>query len=221
MTTNQNVSQATVRRSMLRHKSAPESLTFLDAVCSAGAQCLEVQSSPIAQAALGVLQDAVTAAHASLTNKEAIAKSLMAALKTLDVDLGAVQTALDTYSVSVVAVAKGNAALINKAGLPSRDKRAPPAALEKVSAVVSKPGDNPQEAIVSWPAAAGAIAYTPEVNFTPQDPNGPWTALTPGSGRRRVVKAPQPGAQFLVRIAALGNGNQQSAWSDPILATAR
>jgi len=61
---------------------------------------------------------------------------------------------------------------------------------------------------------------TPEVNYTPQDPHSPWTALTPGRGRRRVVKAPQPGAPFLVCVAALGNGNKQSAWSHPILATA-
>jgi hypothetical protein len=217
---NQNVNQATVRRTMLKNKSAPESLSLLNAVCSAGAQCPEVQGSPIAQAALSELQHAVTVAHTSLTSKEAITKTLMAAQKTLDVDLGTVKTALDTYQVAVVALAKGDAALINKAGLPSRDKHAPPAALEKVAAVVSKPGKNPEEAIVSWPAAAGAIAYTPEVNYTPQAPNGPWTALTPGRGRRRVVKAPQPGAQFLVRVAALGNGNKQSAWSDPILATA-
>src|SRR4051812_26786173 len=102
---NQNVNKATVRRSMLKNKSAPESLSLLDAVCGTGAQCAEVQGSPIALHALGALQDAVTAAHTSLTNKETLAKALMAALKTLDVDLGAVKSALDTYQAAVAALA--------------------------------------------------------------------------------------------------------------------
>ena len=218
---NPNVNQATVRRTTLQNKSAPECLSLLDAVCSAGDQCSEVKTSPIAQPALTALQGAVTTAHASLTLKEELAKALMAAIKTLDVDLGAVKTALDTYQAAVAAIAKGDASLINKAGLPSRAKRTPPAALQKVISVASKPGKNPGEALISWPAAAGAVAYALEVNYTPLDPNGVWTALTPGRNRRRVVMAPQPSGQFLVRIAALGNGDKQSVWSDAILATAR
>src|SRR5262245_59574403 len=77
--TNQNVNQATVRRTMLKNKSAAESLSALDAVCSAGAQCSEVQGEPSAQAALLALQNTVKTAHSSLSSKEAIAKALMAA----------------------------------------------------------------------------------------------------------------------------------------------
>jgi hypothetical protein len=42
-----------------------------------------------------------------------------------------------------------------------------------------------------------------------------------GSGRRRVVKAPTAGAQFLARVAALASDGTQSDWSETILATAR
>jgi hypothetical protein len=76
------------------------------------------------------------------------------------------------------------------------------------------------EAIVSWPAAPGATGYAIEVNFTPQAPNAVWTALTSGTGRRRVVKAPAPQAQLLVRVASLGSGGTQAEWSDPAMATA-
>jgi hypothetical protein len=89
-----------------------------------------------------------------------------------------------------------------------------------VTTVASTPGKNLGEAIISWPRAAAAIGYAIALNYTPQDPNGAWTALTPGSRRRRAVKGPGPGAQFLVRIASLGSGGEQSDWSDPILAKA-
>ena len=48
---------------------------------------------------------------------------------------------------------------------------------------------------------------------------GPWTALTSGTGRRRIVKAQAPGAQLLARVASLGSGGAQADWSDPILVT--
>ena len=214
------INQATVRRGLLDGKKVPEGLSALDNVCSAGAQCLEVKSSPVAMSALTALQDAVTTAHTSLTNKQALAQALMAALKTLEDDVGTVKAALGAYEAAVVAVAKGSAAVINKAGLASRNQKAPPAALEKVETVSSMPGKNLAEAIISWPPAAGASSYAMELNFTPQDPSGPWTALIPGSRRRRAVKGPGPGAQFLVRVASIASGGERSDWSDPILAKA-
>jgi hypothetical protein len=67
---------------------------------------------------------------------------------------------------------------------------------------------------------AGATGYAIELNFTPQNPGGPWFAVTPGSRRKRAVKGPGPGAQFLARIASLGGNGEQAEWSDPILVTA-
>jgi hypothetical protein len=81
-------------------------------------------------------------------------------------------------------------------------------------------GKRSTEAILTWPAAPGATGYAIEVNFTPQAPNGTWVALTSGTGRRRIVKAPTPQAQFLARVASLGSGGTQADWSDPVMCTA-
>jgi hypothetical protein len=46
---------------------------------------------------------------------------------------------------------------------------------------------------------------------------------TPAAGNRRayrLVKGPQPGAKFLVRVAALGRDGVMAEWSDPVLVTA-
>jgi hypothetical protein len=88
-----------------------------------------------------------------------------------------------------------------------------------VAVVHSKPWKHPMEAQLTWPRAPGATGYAIEVNYTPQNPTGPWTALISGTGRRRIVKATAPGAQLLARVAALGSDGAQSDWSDPILVT--
>jgi hypothetical protein len=110
--------------------------------------------------------------------------------------------------------------VINKAGLLSRDQKTPAAALGKVTVVHTKPGKHPTEAILSWPAGPGATGYAIEVNFTPQNPTGTWVGLTSGSSRRRVVKGPTPGCQFLARVASLGSDGTQGDWYDAVLATA-
>ncbi len=211
---------ATVRHSLLAGKKVPDCLSTLDNVCSAGAQCTEVQGSPVAKQALTALQTAVTGAHGSLTAKQALVQSLMAAIKALSLDFQTVRRALRSYEASVDALADGDASVINKAGLLSRSPKAPATALDKVSAVYSKPGKHPGEAILSWPRGPGATGYAIEVNLTPQSPSGPWTPLPSGSGRRRVVKAPASGAQLLARVASLGSDGSQSDWSDVVLVTA-
>ncbi len=57
------------------------------------------------------------------------------------------------------------------------------------------------------------------MNVTPQNPAGTWTAIAPGSSRRRVVKGPAPASQILARVAAVGSDGTQSDWSDPLLVT--
>jgi hypothetical protein len=218
---NPNPNHATVRRTLLLRKTVPECLSTLDGVCVAGSQSPDVQASPVASQALGVLQKAVTAAHGSLTQRQQLAQALLAAIKALSLDFKAVKVALGTYEAAVAAIAGGDAGVITKAGLLARAQKTPPAALGPVTVVHTKPGKLAGEAIISWPAAPGATGYGIEVNFAPQTPAGPWTTLTPGTGRRRIVKAPAPGAQFLVRVAALGSGGTQADWSDAILATAR
>jgi hypothetical protein len=214
-------------RSIVRHtplsdteKGIPACLSILDNMCTTGAQSTEVQASPVASAALAVLQKAVTLADAGLSAKQSLAQALMNAAKVLEVDFGQVKTALTSYEAAVNALANGSASIITKAGLPARDPSAPAAALEAVTVVHSKPWKHPEEARISWPAAPGATGYAIQVNFTPQTPAGPWTALNSGTGRSRVVKGPAPGAQFLVQVASLGSDGTQSAWSASILATA-
>jgi hypothetical protein len=214
-------SPSVVRRSTASQKTPPECLTVLDNVCDAGAQCPEVQGNPIAQHALSLLQQSTDAAHKSLNAKLALAQGLTTAIKTLEIDLATATEALRVYETAVGAVAKGNGALIHKAGLLSRARMSVPVALGEMTNVTSKEGKQNGEAIVTWPQVPGAKAYALEVNLTPENPSGSWTALEPGGGRRRVVTTATRGAKVLVRVAAIGNGNKQSAWSDPILVTTR
>jgi hypothetical protein len=191
---------------LLTRKSVAASLSTLSNTCAAGAQCPEVQGSPIAQQALSVLQKAVGVAAGTLTSKQAAATALSTFSKALQSDFKAARVALVTYEVAVASIAGGSASVITKAGLIARDVSSPASLLEAVSVVRTKPGRHPMEAILSWPAAPGATGYAIEVNFTPQVAGAPWVALTSGSSRRRVVKAPTPGAQFLARVASLGSG---------------
>ena len=216
-----NPKPATVRRGLPGSRKPPDFVSAAAATCSAGAQCTEVTSSAVGAAALAGLQKATADAQASLAARAAALLALLAAIKTLKIDLGAVRSALGAYQGVVATLAAGNAAIITKAGLLTRDPKPPAAALGKVAIVHSKLGKHLMEAILSWPEAPGATGYAIQVNFTPATPTGPWTDLMHGSSRRRVVKAPTAGAQFLARVAALASDGTQSDWSDVILATAR
>jgi hypothetical protein len=217
-----NPNHATVRRTLLPGKTVPEWLSTLDAVVDTAAQCTEVQSSPLGLPAFTGLKQAVTEAHTSLSAKQQRVLELIAAAKALNVDVTALRIATRTFEATVAAIAKGDAKIIAKAGLTARVVSPPQVPLGKVSVVHSKPGKLLCESIITWPAGPGATGgYTIEVNFTPQNPTGPYLTLMSGTSRRRIVKGPTPGCQFLVRIASLGSDGSQSEWSDPILATAR
>jgi hypothetical protein len=179
-----------------------------------------VQASPIASQALAGLQKAVTTATSALSTKEAAAIAFATSSRTLSSDFRTVRVALQTYETVVAGLAGGNAAIIAHAGLVTRDQKPPAAALTAVLVVHTKKGKATGEAIVSWSAAPGATGYAIEVSFAPQAPNPIWTPLASGTGRRRVVKGPSAGAQFLVRVASLGSDGTQTDWSAPALATA-
>jgi hypothetical protein len=213
------IPKQTVRRSLIAKKKIPDCLTTLDGVCSAGAQSPEVQNSVPAQHALGDLKQSVATARTSLISRVSLAQSLLAAIKTLDTDCKAVKVALRTYESIINAIADGDGAVINRAGLLSRDDRIVPSALGKVTTIQSKPGKLAMEAILSWSRAPGATSYVIEASFTAPGAPVSWAPLTAGSGRRRVVKGPTPSAQFQVRIASLGSDGTQSEWSDPVLVT--
>jgi hypothetical protein len=197
--------------------SVSESLTALDAVGNAGSACAEVQASPVAAGALTALIAAVGAAKKSLARKLDLLAQLKAAMKDLSVDFGKVRVATRTYQSAVEGVALGSAQIINKAGLEARTVTVSQGVLERVSVLHSKPGKHPTEAILTWPKAAGATSYAIEVNLAPNSATPTWVALTPGTGRRRVVKASAPGGQLLARVAALGTGGAQSDWCTPLL----
>lgn len=215
-----NPNHSTVRRTLLQKKKVPAALSILDNVCNAGAQCTQVQGSSIATQALLDLKATVTTAKTSLTSRQAFAQSLLAAIKALNIDYANVKVALDTYQTVVGAIAKGDASIIAKAGLLSRDHKTAPQPLGKVTVVHTKPGKHPGEAILSWPAGPGATGYAIEVNFTPLVAGSTWIALGNGAARRRVVKGPGPGAQFLARVASVGSDAVASDWSDEVMATA-
>jgi hypothetical protein len=221
MSTTTTPSRAAVKRALPGGTKPTDVVSAAAATCAAGAQCTDVTSSAMGAAALAGLQKAVATAQTSLSAKQAALLALLAAIRALKLDMTMLMSALRSYESVVGTIAAGSAAIINKAGLLSRDAKPAAAALGTVSNVTSKPGKSLTEAIVSWPAAPGATAYAIQVNFTPATPAGPWTSLMQGTGRRRVVKAPTAGAQFLVQIAALSSDGTQSAWSNSILATAR
>jgi hypothetical protein len=215
-----NPIRSRVRHTPLVGKTHAECLSAITNVCTAGAASPDVQADPLALQAVTVLQKAVTACNGSLGNRLSLAQALMNAIKVLAVDFGQVTTALTTYETAVNAMANGSASIITKAGCLASGPKPGPTALGPVTVVHSKPGKTPAESILSWPPGPGATGYALQVNFTPQSPTGPWTTLTSGTGRRRSVKAPTPGAQFLAQVASLGTDGTQSAWSDAILATA-
>jgi len=210
----------TVRHALLAKKKIPDGLTTLDGVCSAGAQSPEVQASVAGQHALADLKGAVATARTSLNNRVSLAQALMTAIKTLKSDYKAVAVALRTYEAVVASFAGGNGAIINRAGLLSRDAHTAPSSLGMVTGIQTKPGNRATEAILFWPRAPGATTYAIEASFTAPGTPVSWTALAAGSSRRRVVKGPAAGAQFVVRIAAVGSDGTQSDWSDQVLATA-
>ena len=59
------------------------------------------------------------------------------------------------------------------------------------------------------------------MNFTPQNPAGPWVAIGNCTRRSKVVTAPTVGAQFLAQILAVASDGTQADWSDTVLVTAR
>jgi hypothetical protein len=217
----QNPKHAKVKHTPISKNKVGDSVKKLDAIVSAGTQSADVQNSPIAKQALSDLAGAVTNLHGAMSSKESLALALAAATKALGIDVTAASSALRTYESAVNTVADGDASVINKAGLTARDEKTPPSALGVVTDVRSKPGKLVTEAIVSWPAVPGATSYAMEVNYTPSNPSGTYTALASGSSRRRTIKGPTPASQFLARVAAVASDGTQSDWSAPIVVTTR
>jgi hypothetical protein len=218
---NPNPNRASVRRSLFRGKKVPELLATLLNTCNAGAASADVQGSPIASQALKDLQGAVGVATTSQGKKLKAQQDLKSTAKDVRNDIQATRVALYTYETAVNGLAGGDAAVINKAGLASRDESTGTPTLDVVAKVTSTAGKHPRQATLRWPEAAGATGYAAEVNFTPDNPAGPWTSLGTGSRRSRAVLAPTPGAQFLARVAAVASDGTPSAWSPVILGTAR
>jgi hypothetical protein len=149
-----------------------------------------------------------------------LAQALVAALEAMGQDSEEeTRSAVRNYEAAVRVLANGDAKVISMAGLLSRDYGRPRAPVGMVAVVHQKPGRHPMEGILDWPAAPGATWYAVEVNYTPEKPAGPWIALVPSAGRRRVVTATTPGGRLLARVASLGSDGTQSDWSDAVLVT--
>jgi hypothetical protein len=215
-----NPSTLTVRHTPLGKSRFAEGAATCDKIVAAAAQCAPVQSDPLAKQAIANLQTRVAALHVSLANRELAAQALMTAIKATRIGFAEVSEALVSYEKAVATVADGDGSIINQAGLLTRPVKPAPAPLGTVVNVTSKRGKQPAQGIVKWPKAAGATSYAVEVNFTPATPTGPWTVLSTGTKRSRVVTAPSAGAQFLARVAAVASDGTQGPWSDAILVTA-
>lgn len=217
----ENPNRCTVRCGKLTRLTPPESLVVAQTICTSGAQSGAVQGSPIAQAALGELAASVQEAQGLLQAKMNLVTALRGAISALNAGMADVRRKLAVYEGAVDSIADGNMAVINEAGLDARAIKPPPAQLEPVKSVRSRPGKTSSWAVLSWPAAAGAGSYAVGVNFNPTTPDGPWTTFTAASNRSRAVQAPAAGAQFLARVASVGRDGTQSDWSPTILVTAR
>jgi hypothetical protein len=218
----ENPQRCTVRSGTLTEQTPPEAVKIATSVCSIGAGCAAVQASIVAKGALDELTAATATAAERMADKANAALAFAAAIKALDASLLDVRKKLKTYEVAVDGLAEGDGVLIAEAGLPTRPIKPTALALEPVKVVYFKKGTMPREAILSWPAAKGAGSYVVEVNFTSTDPNGPWTALLAAANQSRVVVAPEPGAQFLARVAAVSrDGKTTSEWSPLVLVFAR
>jgi hypothetical protein len=220
-TTTSNPNRAAVRHALIKGTKAEAALPTLVNTCTSGSTCTQVQADPIAKQALATLQGYVTASQASQTSRDKLLTLLSTARKTANADFVNVRTSLAEYELAVNRVAAGNAAIITAAGCLSREEGGLPAQLEAVTTVTTKLGKLPTQGIITWPAAAGATSYAIEVNLTPQNPSGTWTALNSGTSRRRTVTGPSPNSQLLARVAAQDAHGNQAAWSAPVLVTTR
>jgi hypothetical protein len=215
-----NPQKCTVKQGMLTGEKPSDAVAMAKNVCNAGANSPEVQASPLASEALGVLQASVQTVDGLLANKLRLAQELLAAQSALAIGLIDVRKKLQVYGTAVDMIAHGNAAVIGRAGFEARPLKATAVALVGVSELFSKPGKMAGQAILSWPEAKGAGSYEVQVNFTPESPDGPWTAFTAAANQSRVVQAPAPRAQFLARVVAIGHGGARAEASPTILAIA-
>ena len=219
---NRHVStDARVRRTKINRSQLPAGLHKLDAVVRAGAESAEVQNSPAARQAHAGLAKAIEVARASVAGKQSLLAELIVAAKAVRDDTDALVRAVRAYEASVDVVAGGDAAVIHDAGLGARNDTPAPPALGRVTALRSRPGKHAGEAVLSWPAAAGATHYAIELGFDPAARKGPFTALPAGTSRRRVVKGPAPRSLMLARVRAIANDGTRADWSDTILVTTR
>ena len=216
-----NPSHSTVKHVPLNQHKVAAGVAAVNNVITAGNQSAAVQGSPVAKAALGVLQLAAGNTQTALTTKLTVVQEHQTATKALTISFSNLGDSLRSYEAAVNVLAGGDGSVINGAGLLTRAAKPPAAALGTVPVLYTKLGKLPGEAIVSWPEVDRATSFAIEVNPTPATPAGPWTALNSGSSRRRVITAPAPGAQLLARVAAVQSDGTQSPWCTPILVTAR
>jgi hypothetical protein len=214
-------SDAKVRRTKINRSQMPAGLHKLDAVVRAGAESEEVQSSPAARQAHAGLRKAIEVARASVAAKQSLVAELAVAAKAERDDTDALVRATRAYEASVDVLAGGHAAVIHKAGLGARADTPARPSLARVTALRSRPGKYAGEAVLSWPAAAGATHYAIEIAFGPNARKGPFTALPAGTSRRRVVKGPGPGSLVLARVRAVAGDGTRAEWSDALLVTTR
>jgi hypothetical protein len=218
----QDPTTSVVKRRTLDGKNVPDALSAMTNTCSAGAQCPEVQASPVATAALADLQSNVATASAALTSKLQLDQDSKTAKKKLFKAFSKVKSSLATYETSVNGISAGDGSVINKAGLEARADNKPPATpVEKVSKVTTAPGKASSQARIQWPATPGADHFEVQVNLTPQNTAATWSSLGTCTRRTKVVTAASAGAQLLVRVAAIASDGTRADWSDAILATAR
>jgi hypothetical protein len=213
---------AAVKKTPVSVHKAADAVQTLTALVAAGTASAAVQGSPVAKQALTDLQGAITPLGTAVSSKVDIVTQLNAARKGVTTQFSTVEALLRNYETTVNTLAAGNAQIITAAGLLVRDVKTPAAALSPlVKSFRSTLGTAPKTAVLRWEKVAGATNYAIQVNWTPAAPTGPWTALQPGSSRRRIVTAPTQGAQFLAQVAALASDGTQGPWCDPILVTAR
>jgi hypothetical protein len=135
--------------------------------------------------------------------------------------LAATQTEFDKDVLCFKSVAEHSCKTedeINGLGFNRRGPKAAPAALTPPDSIVVKEGKEKGSMVVHVQRAGRGGAFKAEISPDPVGP-GTWQSI-PGTGGRRMLTGYVSGASYWIRFRSV-RANEESAWSNPVVAVAR
>lgn len=162
----------------------------------------------------------------AITNLSAATAEVVAARKTLEAKVAAVELAeanldatLTQLGNYVENISNGDEAKILSAGMDVRkDASATGALPDKVASVNATIGDSAGEIDLSWDKIEGAKSYVVETALSSMDPLE-WKHMVVSTRSKAEVGTLKSGASYHLRVAAVGSAGQ-GPWSDPVVKVA-